>query len=112
METLTVAGVLGPEGRKRVLEPEAREDGGSTVAGADDVEHLLLGLADQPVEVRVDERESGAGTPVTEETVLDVVGGDVALDEGVVLEEDHGCLGRVRTRRDGRRKIGDAPAAM
>ena len=85
-----VAGVLGPEGAKGALEPEAGEDSGSAVSWADDVEHLLVGLADETVEVRVDEGETWAGTPVTEQTVLDIIGNDVAFDKGIVLQEDHG----------------------
>ena len=60
------------------------------MSGADDVEHLLLALLDDAVEVSVHHRKSGAGTPVSEQTGLDIIGNNVALDEGVVLQEDHG----------------------
>lgn len=89
LQTLLVASVLGPEGTEGALKPEAREESGCTVSWADDIEHGLLGLANETVGVSVDEGETWAGSPVTEKSVLDVVGGDVTLNGSVVLEENH-----------------------
>ena len=38
----------------------------------------------------IDKSETGAGTPVTEQSSLDLVMGDGLVDEGIALEEDHG----------------------
>ena len=86
---MLIARVLGVEIAEGVLEPEGREDGGSAVARAYDVEGVDVGLADETVDVSVYERETWTGSPVTEKSGLDVVGGDVTLNKGVVLEEDH-----------------------
>ena len=59
------------------------------MSGANDVEGVDVGLADETVDVSVYERETWTGSPVTEKSGLDVVGGDVTLNKGVVLEEDH-----------------------
>ena len=88
-ETFPVAGIFGVEVSEGVLEPEAGEDSRSAVSRADDVKGIDAGLADETVDVGVDKREAGARSPVTEETGLDIVGSDIALDESVVLEEDH-----------------------
>ena len=89
---MLIARVLGVEIAEGVLEPEGREDGRSAVAGTHDVESVDAGLGDEAVEVGVDKGEAGAGTPVAEETGLDIVRGDISLDEGVVLQEDHGWI--------------------
>ena len=38
----------------------------------------------------VDKNETGASTPVTEQSSLDLVMSDGLVDEGIALEEDHG----------------------
>lgn len=88
-EALAVARVRGPERRERVLEPEARQDRGRAVPGPDDVQHVRARAAHEAVRVRVDERETGAGAPVAQQARLDVVRRERALEEDVVLEEDH-----------------------
>ena len=62
------------------------------MAGAYDVEGIDTGLGDEAVQVGVDKGEARAGTPVAEETGLDIVRGDISLDEGIVLQEDHGWV--------------------
>ena len=86
---MLIARVLGVEVAEGVLEPEGREDGGSAVTGAYDVEGVDTSLGDEAVEVGVDQGKAGAGTPVAEETGLDIVRGDISLYKGVVLQEDH-----------------------
>lgn len=59
----------------------------------------------------VDEGEAGAGSPMTEKTVLNVVGGDVTLDSSVVLEENH-RYENVSTVRTTHEQGLNVPAAM
>lgn len=47
-------------------------------------------LDDEAVEVSVSENKTRARPPVAEKSVLDIFVADLALDEDVVLEEDHG----------------------
>ena len=62
------------------------------MSGTDDIESVDAGLGDEAVKVSVDEGETGTGSPVAEEAGLNIVRDDVALDEGIILEEDHGCI--------------------
>jgi hypothetical protein len=57
--------------------------------GANDIEYVKVVLADKAVEVSIDEHKARAGTPVTEKATLDVIGGDLALEERVVLQKYH-----------------------
>lgn len=87
------------------------------MARAYNIETGLLGLADETIRVRVDKRETGAGAPVAEQTGLDVVGDDVALDERVVAEEYHGwrrgsAREQSRTRRETGRTTGDVVCGL
>lgn len=59
------------------------------MSGADDVEHVLLGLADETVRVGIGEGKTWTRSPVAEEAELDVLCADLAVQEGVLLEEDH-----------------------
>ena len=61
---------------------------GATVTGAGDVDALLAGVLDQPVDVGVDEGETGTGAPVPEQPRLDLVPGQRLAEQRVVLEVD------------------------
>ena len=52
-------------------------------------DHVLVVFLDQPVQVNVDERQAGARSPVSEQTVLDVLGLERLLQQRVVDEIDH-----------------------
>lgn len=60
--------------------------------GADNVKHINVMLCDEAVEVSVDEGKAWAGTPMAKKTIFNVVKGDLALNEDIVLEEDHGYM--------------------
>ena len=57
---------------QRPLEIEIGQIGGCTVARSGNEEDVRIALADQPVEVGVDEIDARAGPPVAEQPVLDV----------------------------------------
>ena len=59
------------------------------MSGTDNVESIDIGLADETIDVSVDKGEAGASSLVAEKTGLDVVRGNIPLNQGVVLEEDH-----------------------
>lgn len=60
-----VAVVLaGVEALERALQPEGGQGGGRAVAGANDVDHVDVVVADEQVEVRPDEHEAGTRAPV------------------------------------------------
>lgn len=80
MQAFSVARVSRPKGGQGAFEPETGEEGGCAVTGTDDVQAGLLSLADETVGVSVDERETRTCSPMTKETRLDVVRGDVTFD--------------------------------
>ena len=100
METFLISGISWPESGKGVLEPKAGKDAGSTVSGADDVKCVDTSLADESVDVSVDEGKAGAGSPVAEKARLDVIGGNIAFDESIVLQEDHSWRYTLNVRTD------------
>ena len=59
------------------------------MARADDIEDILLRLADEAVEMSIHEVETWAGAPMSKETRLDVIGSDVTFYERVVLQKYH-----------------------
>ena len=61
---------------------------GAAVAGADDVDHVEVALADEAVPVDIEEVEAGGGAPVAEQARLDVVEGERALEQGIVFQVD------------------------
>ena len=72
------------------LEVDVGDDRRAAVAGAGDVEDVVAGLADQPVEVGVDEVQAGRGAPVAEQARLDVLGPQRLAQQRVVLQVDLG----------------------
>jgi hypothetical protein len=56
--------------------------------GAGDVEHVKVVLLDQPVQVNVDEVQAWGGSPVPQESRLDVLLGQRLLQERIVVEID------------------------
>jgi hypothetical protein len=58
---------------------------------ANDVEHVLLRLANQAVRVRINEGETWTGSPMAEKTGFDVLSAYLAFEEGIILEKDHSC---------------------
>ncbi len=56
------------------FEVHVGEDGGATVTGAGDEDDVGVAIADDPVEVRVQEAETGRRAPVPEQAWLDVLG--------------------------------------
>lgn len=70
----------------------SREESEMTYTGDEEEQRrsrrVLLVLLDQIVGVRVRKVETGAGTPVTEQTLLDVIFRELASQERVRPEED------------------------
>ena len=65
------------------------EDGGSSVAGAGEVDQVEVVLLDEPVEMHPGEGLAGVGAPVAEQAVLDVLGLEGLAEEGVLLQVEH-----------------------
>lgn len=57
--------------------------------GSDNIEHIEVMLSDETIEVRIDQGETWAGTPVSEKTGFDIIKSNLAFNKEVVLEEDH-----------------------
>src|SRR5882724_9727230 len=66
------------------LQPGIRHDRRTAVPGSGDVDHVEVEFADQPVEMRVDQVEPGASSPVAQQTRLDVMGLDRLTQQRVV----------------------------
>ncbi len=118
-QPVLVLGDLGVDLAVGALEVAGSDERRTAVAGAGEVDHLLVRLADQPRRVGVDERQAGARAPVAEQTRLDVVRDERALEQRVRTQVDlgdgevvvgpppgvEGCelvIGRVRERLDER----------
>jgi len=61
---------------------------GAAVAGSGDVDDVGFAVADDPVQVRVDEVESRRGAPVPQQPGLDVLGGQRFGQQRVVQQVD------------------------
>ena len=58
------------------------------VAGADDVDHVQVVFLDEPVEVHIEEVQSGGGAPMAEQPRLDVAPLERCFEQRIVLEID------------------------
>lgn len=61
---------------------------GPTVARSGDVDDVRVAVADDPVQVCIDEVEPGRGAPVSEQPRFDVLGGQRFGKQGVVQQID------------------------
>jgi hypothetical protein len=57
---------------------------------ANDIKGVKICLTYDPVEVSIYHNEAWTGTPMTQQTVFDVVVGERFFDQDIVVEEDHG----------------------
>jgi hypothetical protein len=67
LETLVVARQLGVEFPERAVEICVGETGGCAVTGTRYEKHAETATQDQPVDMRMNEIEPGAGAPVAEQ---------------------------------------------
>ena len=74
--------------RIRPFQVHVGQDRGPAVAGAGEVDHIGVGLSDQPIQVEVDEAEPGRRAPVPEQARLDVLGPERLAQERIVLKVD------------------------
>ncbi len=84
-------GVLGDVGvflGVGAFEPGVGDCGGAAVAGAGDVDHVLVAFGDDPVEVGEAEVQSGGGAPVSEQAGFEVLGCEGFGEQGVVQQVD------------------------
>src|SRR5579864_4482650 len=72
-EPLTIAAQLRVVLRERSLEEEISENSRSAVSGADDQRHVGIDVADQAVQMRIDEVEPGLRAPVSEQSWFDML---------------------------------------
>ena len=70
------------------LEVGVRDQAGTAMPGAGDVDHVEVVLLDQPVQVNVDEVQTRRRSPVAEEPRLDVFLCERLLEQRVVVEID------------------------
>jgi len=70
------------------LQPGVRHDRGTAVAGTGDVDGVQVAGDDDPVEVRVQQVQTGTGAPVPEEPRLDVLHGQRLAQQRVAPEVD------------------------
>src|SRR5215471_16787404 len=70
------------------LEIGVRDQAGPAMPRAGNVDHVEVVLLDHPVQVNVDEIETGCGSPMTQEPRLDVILCEWLLEQRVVVEID------------------------
>src|SRR5271156_725636 len=70
----------------RPFEIAVRHQPRTTVTGADDINHIQIVLFDQSVQVDINEVETGGGTPVAQQTRLDVLELERGFEQGIVLQ--------------------------
>ena len=80
----------GIELPQTALKVQVGQIGRGAVAGSGHEHDIQVVREDQPVEVRVDEVDAGAGAPVAEEPVLDVFGPERFPQEHVVAQVNLG----------------------
>ncbi len=72
----------------RAFEPHVREHRRTAVTGPGDEQHRTAAVADQTVEVHVEQIQAGRRPPVAEEPRLDVLGRERLGEQRIVLEVD------------------------
>src|SRR3974390_1420829 len=72
----------------RPLEVGVRDQTGTAMPGARDVDHVEIALLDHPVQVNVDEIQAGRCSPMAEKPRLDVVFCERFLEQRIVIEID------------------------
>ena len=87
-DAVIVAGDVRIDLRVRPLEVGRRDERGTAMARAGDVEPVRVRGHDMPVEQRVDHRQTRAGTPVPEQPRLDVRGGQWFTQQRVLQQVD------------------------
>ena len=111
MESGGVVRQRGVEVAQAAFQVEVGQVGGRAVAWTRDEHDIEVMRQDQPVEVRVDEIDAGAGAPVSQEPILDVLGPQRLAQQHVVAQVDlrtgeivggtqiacRWCVGHIRT---------------
>ena len=65
------------------------EDAGRAVSRASEEDHVEVVLLDEAIEVHINKGEAGARSPVAEQAILDVLGAEGFLQQGIVEQVDH-----------------------
>ena len=88
LEAVVIALDVGIDLGVGAFEIGVGDDAGSAVAGTDDEHHVGVLVADDAVEVEIDEVEARGGAEVAEQARLDVVAGERAAEQGIVFQVD------------------------
>ena len=75
--------------RVGAFQVDRSQHAGRTMTRAGHEDGVEIVLVDQPVHVHVAEGQAGAGAPVAEQTILDVLDLQRFLQERIVLQVDH-----------------------
>src|SRR6185312_10333059 len=81
LHALFVARNVGINLGVSTLEIGVRDQAGPTMAWSRDVDHVQIVLLDDPIQLNIDEVQSGRGPPMSEKPWLDVILGKWALQE-------------------------------
>ena len=87
-QPVLVGGDVGVDLRVGALQPDVGDDGRSAVAGPGQEDHVAVRVADDPVEVGVEQVQPGRGAPVAEQAGLHVLGLEGLAQERVVQQVD------------------------
>src|SRR5271165_1633889 len=71
------------------LQVTRAQDAGSAVPGPSHENHVEVKLLDQPVQVDINEGQTWARSPMSEQTVFDLLGLQRFLQQGILLEINH-----------------------
>jgi hypothetical protein len=88
LHALFVAGDVRINFTVSSLEVGIRDQAGPAMPRAGNVDHVEVVLLDHPVQVNVDEIETGCGSPMTQKPRLDVILCEWLLEQRVVVEID------------------------
>jgi hypothetical protein len=84
-----MAGAPCPGEACKVREQEMREQFDNHT-WTNDIESVQSSFADDTVQVGVNKSQTRTRSPMAEQTGFNIIGGDITLDEDIVLQEDHG----------------------
>src|SRR3974390_3002092 len=88
-QSFVVLALVGIDLGVGAFEIAGSENAGRAVSGAGHENHVEVVLLDEPIKVDICERQAGAGAPMTEQTVLDVLGAQGFMQQGIVEEVDY-----------------------
>src|SRR5436305_14432062 len=88
-QAVGVQALVGINLRIRPLQICGAKNTGCAMPRTGEINHIEIVFLDQPVQMDIDEREDGAGSSTSKQTVLDVLGWERFYKKRILLQSVH-----------------------